>query len=161
MRRYAWLIAGLLLLAWWAWSQHAPAPVATAPPGAAQDAATRAPGALPPGDATRAPPPVAARDYPAWLPREALDTLRLIERGGPYPYRQDGGVFGNRERLLPPRPRGYYREYTVRTPGARDRGARRIVAGGGTPDGSRPVEFFYTGDHYRSFRRFTPAQVRQ
>lgn len=161
MRRYAWLIAGLLLLAWWAWSQHAPAPVASAPQRTAQEhAGARAPQASPPGNATHAPPPVAARAYPSWLPDEALDTLQLIARDGPYPHRQDGDVFQNRERLLPQQPRGYYREYTVRTPGSRDRGARRIVAGGGTPDGGRPVEFFYTDDHYRSFRRFTPAQVR-
>lgn len=88
--------------------------------------------------------------YPAFLPAEALDTLRLIERGGPYPYRQDDGVFGNREGRLPQQSRGYYREYTVETPGSRDRGARRIIAGG-----RPPVEYFYTDDHYRSFRRFT------
>lgn len=82
------------------------------------------------------------------LPPEALDTLRLIRDGGPFPHRQDDGVFGNRERLLPARPRGWYREYTVRTPGARDRGARRIVTGGRPPS-----EFFYSDDHYRSFRR--------
>src|SRR3546814_9068009 len=68
------------------------------------------------------------------------------------PHRQDGGTFQNRERLLPAQPRGYYREYTVRTPGSRDGGARRIVSGG-----SPPAEFFYTDDHYRSYRRFAPA----
>ena len=88
--------------------------------------------------------------YPAFLPEEAIETLRLIERGGPYPYRQDDGVFGNRERRLPQQSRGYYREYTVETPGSRDRGARRIIAGG-----RPPVEYFYTDDHYGSFRRFT------
>jgi guanyl-specific ribonuclease Sa len=81
------------------------------------------------------------------LPAEALDTLRLIARGGPFPHRQDGTVFQNRERLLPNRPHGYYREFTVRTPGARDRGARRIVTGGDPPE-----VFYYTEDHYRSFR---------
>src|SRR3546814_5816493 len=89
--------------------------------------------------------------YPAWLPAQALDTLALIERGGPYPQRQDGGTFQKRERLLPPQPRGYYREYTVRTPGSRDRGARRIVSGD-----SPPAEFFYTDDHYRRDRKRTP-----
>jgi ribonuclease T1 len=84
----------------------------------------------------------------AGLPPEAVETLRLIERGGPFPYRQDGTVFQNRERLLPDRPRGYYREYTVRTPGARDRGARRIVTGGDPPE-----VWYYTEDHYRSFRQ--------
>lgn len=88
--------------------------------------------------------------YPDFLPPEAIDTLQLIARGGPYPYRQDDGVFGNRERRLPQQPRGYYREYTVETPGSPDRGARRIVSGG-----QPPVEYFYTDDHYRSFRRFT------
>lgn len=80
------------------------------------------------------------------LPPEARATLRLIERGGPFPYRKDGTVFGNRERLLPLHSHGYYREYTVPTPGSRDRGARRIVAGS-------QGEHYYTSDHYRSFRR--------
>jgi ribonuclease T1 len=79
------------------------------------------------------------------LPPEALQALVLIKRGGPFPYAQDGKVFGNRERLLPQRKRGYYREYTVSAPGARDRGPRRIVAG-------QPGEYYYTDDHYRSFR---------
>lgn len=82
----------------------------------------------------------------AQLPPEARETLRLIEAGGPFPYARDGAVFHNREGRLPKRGRGYYREYTVRTPGAADRGARRIVAG-------RAREFYYTEDHYRSFRR--------
>ncbi|MCS6827976.1 MAG: hypothetical protein NZ553_15290 [Caldilinea sp.] len=80
------------------------------------------------------------------LPPEALDTLALIERGGPFPFRQDGTIFQNRERRLPPKPTGYYREYTVITPGASTRGARRIVAGAGG-------ELYYTDDHYVSFRR--------
>lgn len=87
------------------------------------------------------------------LPPEALETLELIQRGGPFPYRQDGTVFQNREGLLPARPRGYYREYTVTTPGARDRGARRIVTGGDPPE-----VYYYTADHYRSFR---PLELRQ
>ena len=82
----------------------------------------------------------------ASLPPEARATLALIDRKGPFPYARDGAVFGNRERLLPRRPRGYYREYTVKTPGKRHRGARRIVAGAGG-------ERYYTDDHYRSFRR--------
>jgi ribonuclease T1 len=85
------------------------------------------------------------------LPREARETLALIKAGGPFPYTKDGSVFGNREGLLPKRNRGYYREYTVKTPGSRDRGARRIVAGGcGEYVCS---EYFYTEDHYRSFKR--------
>jgi ribonuclease T1 len=80
------------------------------------------------------------------LPAEAHDTLQLIRKGGPYPYPQDGHAFHNRERLLPPRSAGYYAEFTVKTPGARGRGARRIVAG-------RGGELYYTADHYGSFRR--------
>ena len=82
----------------------------------------------------------------AELPPEARATLRLIERGGPFPHKRDGVVFANRERLLPPKPRGYYHEYTVPTPGRRDRGARRIVAG-------EAREYYYSDDHYRSFRK--------
>ncbi|MCA3178147.1 MAG: ribonuclease [Burkholderiaceae bacterium] len=84
------------------------------------------------------------------LPREARETLALIRAGGPFPYDKDGTVFGNRERLLPRQLRGYYTEYTVKTPGSRDRGARRIVAGG---DPRTSGEYWYTDDHYRSFRR--------
>ncbi len=80
------------------------------------------------------------------LPREARDTLRLIERGGPFPFDKDGVTFQNREGILPSRPRGYYHEYTVITPGENDRGARRIVTG------SRG-ELYYTDDHYDSFKR--------
>lgn len=80
------------------------------------------------------------------LPAEARATLALIRAGGPFPHAQDGRTFGNREKLLPQREHGYYREYTVGTPGARDRGARRIVAG-------RVGEYYYTADHYRSFKR--------
>ena len=87
----------------------------------------------------------------AGLPPEAIETLALIQRGGPFPYRTDGTTFQNRERLLPAKPRGYYREYTVPTPGSRDRGARRIVAGGNPPE-----VFYYTADHYSSFRQIEP-----
>ncbi|MFE4621334.1 ribonuclease domain-containing protein [Streptomyces sp. NPDC056747] len=79
------------------------------------------------------------------LPPEARRTLDLIARGGPYPYAKDGAVFSNFERLLPREERGYYREYTVKTPGERDRGARRIVTG-------RDGEIYWTDDHYESFR---------
>jgi ribonuclease T1 len=85
------------------------------------------------------------------LPSEARQTVALIKAGGPFPHQRDGSVFHNREGLLPKRDRGYYREYTVKTPGAKDRGARRIVAGGCGEFGC--VEYFYTDDHYRSFRR--------
>ncbi|MFV0406316.1 MAG: ribonuclease domain-containing protein [Propioniciclava sp.] len=82
----------------------------------------------------------------AELPPEAADTLTLIEVGPPYPYRADGETFGNREGLLPDRPRGYYREFTVETPGSSDRGARRIVVG-------ERGDYYWTEDHYASFRR--------
>lgn len=97
--------------------------------------------------------PAAAADtsdsLPAFLPAEARDTVALILRGGPFVHRQDGSVFGNREGRLPRQPRGWYHEYTVETPGSHDRGARRIVTGG-TP----PSEWYYSDDHYGSFRRF-------
>jgi len=80
------------------------------------------------------------------LPKEAQDTLKLIDKGGPFPYNRDGVVFGNREKILPKRSNGYYHEYTVKTPGERDRGARRIVTG-------QSDERYYTDDHYASFRR--------
>jgi len=82
------------------------------------------------------------------LPPEATVVIDRIEHGGPFAYRQDGSVFQNRERRLPSQPTGYYREYTVPTPGERTRGARRIVTGG-----RPPVVYYYTDDHYRSFTR--------
>jgi guanyl-specific ribonuclease Sa len=109
-----------------------------------------------------APPPIAAPTdqpesgaasssarLPAFLPPEARHTLALIANGGPFPHRQDGVVFGNYEHLLPAKPRGWYHEYTVETPGAHDRGARRIITGGNPPE-----VYYYTDDHYRSFREF-------
>ena len=82
------------------------------------------------------------------LPAEARETLRLIDAGGPFPHRRDGIAFQNREHRLPEQPKGYYREYTVPTPGSKDRGARRIIAGD-----KPPRVFYYTGDHYKTFRR--------
>ncbi len=90
----------------------------------------------------------------AALPLEAQRTQRLIRAGGPFPYAKDGGVFGNFERQLPQRERGFYREYTVETPGARDRGARRIVCGGKQP--VEPDACYYTADHYASFKLIAP-----
>ena len=87
----------------------------------------------------------------ASLPRQAQETQQSILAGGPFAYSKDGSVFGNRERVLPTRPRGHYREYTVATPGARNRGAQRIVCGGGQM--KAPEVCFYTADHYRTFRR--------
>lgn len=104
----------------------------------------------------------AARDAPSIpsevrvdeLPAEALHTLALIKRGGPFPYRRDGTAFRNREKRLPLQPRGYYTEYTVTTPHSRDRGARRIVAGRGEArDPATSGEYYYTDDHYNTFRR--------
>ena len=140
MRRTWFIIAIALLAGLWFWRQPAP----MQPPA---EQVTTDQGAKPRGSGdTR------ATRLPAWLPPEARPVLAAIERGGPYAYPQDGGTFQNRERKLPPQPRGYYREFTVDTPGSRDRGARRIVTGG-----DPPVAYWYTADHYRSFRRFDPG----
>lgn len=122
------VVAALMLVAAW---QHGRQP--SAPP-APHDTASTTVGIT----ASRLPPEVAA-------------TLALIARGGPFPHRQDGVVFGNYEGHLPAAPRGYYHEYTVPTPGARNRGTRRIITGG-TP----PTTYWYTGDHYRHFEPITP-----
>ena len=105
--------------------------------------AAKGPLELPPGSG-------AATVRLAELPRQGRETYELIRSGGPFPYEKDGTVFGNRERLLPAAPRGYWREYTVRTPGSRDRGARRIVCG---DQPRRPDACYYTADHYASFRQ--------
>jgi ribonuclease T1 len=110
-------------------------PAATASPGRSGSGAS-------PSRGTDGLPTVRSSD----LPVQAQQVLRLIDAGGPFPYPQDGTVFGNVERLLPVHPRGWYREFTVPTPGSPDRGARRIVAG---QDGTR----YYTADHYESFAR--------
>jgi ribonuclease T1 len=136
----------LLLAAIWLWPQPEPTDglSPTRDAGAAQDSRS---------DRSVRPEAPSGDDHEpsaaAILPTEARDTLALIARGGPYPHRQDGAVFENRERRLPSRARGYYREFTVRTPGERTRGARRIVTGGDPPS-----QFWYTDDHYASFRRF-------
>lgn len=160
----------VVLLSGWFWQQnrtrHAagndPA-VAAAP---AANAGSSQPLPLPPLETTRsgsqtdtAPAPTPAASAPAgpalasFLPPEAHATLRLIAQGGPFPHSQDGSVFGNRERRLPSKPRGYYREYTVETPGLGHRGARRIITGGQPPD-----VYYYTDDHYDSFRSFQVAR---
>ena len=106
---------------------------------------------------TQAKVPLAADNFTtvsiAQLPFQGAQTHALIMRGGPFPYDKDGVVFGNRERLLPAKNRGYYREYTVRTPGVSHRGTRRIVCGG-EPRASDAC--YYTADHYASFRRIVP-----
>lgn len=109
-----------------------PPPTATSPP--------RAPSVAPAATDGLATIPFGA------LPPEAQRTIDLIDRGGPFPYDRDGITFGNREGLLPPQADGFYREYTVVTPGSADRGARRIIAG-------RDGRLYYTDDHYESFRR--------
>jgi len=92
------------------------------------------------------------------LPVQAQETHRLVLAGGPFPHAKDGVVFGNRERLLPRKARGFYREYTVKTPGARNRGARRLVCGGTPP--TSPEVCYYTGDHYASFQRIRAEAAR-
>ena len=100
---------------------------------------------------TEAPAAVLQTMTVAALPTQGRDMMALIEKGGPFKYDKDGTVFGNREKFLPARQRGYYREYTVRTPGESSRGARRIVCGGQQP--RAPDACFYTDDHYGSFRQ--------
>ncbi len=132
MRRlHPLILLAALLFAIVLWQRHAPAPAAVHPSG---------------GTPTTQGTAVAARGF---LPGEAQATLHRIARGGPFDHDQDGVVFGNYEGRLPQAPRGYYHEYTVETPGARTRGARRIITGG-----NPPVIYYYTGDHYRSFHRF-------
>lgn len=87
------------------------------------------------------------------LPEPGVETYRNIQRGGPFPFEKDGVIFGNRERILPMQKRGYYREYTVKTPGSRNRGAQRIVCGG---PATAPDACYYTADHYASFRMIVP-----
>mgnify|MGYP003398540097 len=134
MRRLSTIALLVLLLAGWWWLQHPERELQPIPTQGVSAPAAELP---------------ATNDLPSFLPREARTTLGLIERGGPFPHRQDGGVFGNREGRLPSKPRGYYREYTVDTPGLDHRGARRIVTGG-----QPPAVYYYTDDHYDSFRSF-------
>lgn len=104
--------------------------------------------------ALTAPAPISTQIPMAELPRQGQQVMAQIRQGGPFRYEKDGTVFGNRERLLPRASRGYYREYTVPTPGLNHRGARRIVCGGEQP--RRPDDCYYTEDHYSSFRRIVP-----
>lgn len=159
----------VVLLSGWFWQQnrtrHAAVDDPTPAAAPAADAGNSQPLPLPPLEETTghgsqtdaAPAPVASAPagpaLPAFLPPEAHATLRLITQGGPFPHSQDGSVFGNRERHLPSKPRGYYREYTVETPGLGHRGARRIITGGQPPD-----VYYYTDDHYDSFRSFQVAR---
>jgi len=135
------ILLAALIFALVLWQRHSPQPGQRA---RASDA---------PGTAQLTREPTASIDLPAFLPPVARTTIERITRDGPFEHLQDGVVFGNYERLLPAQPRGYYHEYTVETPGAQTRGARRIITGG-TPS----VVFYYTDDHYRSFRRFQVLQ---
>ncbi|MFZ2503594.1 MAG: ribonuclease domain-containing protein [Nocardioides sp.] len=134
-------LAALLLVVGWYWWTH------TGPPAAVMEEG--------PGSGISVNRPKAEQTDPvsglilvdrSTLPPEAIDTLALIKAGGPFPYDEDDGTFKNLEGLLPDRDRGYYREYTVETPGSSTRGARRIVVGGGG-------EYYWTEDHYQSFER--------
>lgn len=119
---------------------------ATTSGGAATDSVRATPAAATPAAPSRHADDGMATVSAGDLPAQARTTMGLIKSDGPFPYRQDGVVFQNRERLLPPESRGYYHEYTVRTPGSPDRGARRIIK-------ARDGTLYYTSDHYRSFRR--------
>jgi guanyl-specific ribonuclease Sa len=143
---WVWVAAALLFALWLFWPRtvNSPAP-GEAPPSASAPAAAGGGGAV---ELARNDAPA----LPAFLPAEARETVVLIQRGGPYPHPQDGSVFQNRERHLPDMPRGYYHEYTVDTPGLDHRGARRIVTGG-----QPPSTWYYTDDHYDSFRSFDVA----
>lgn len=144
-----WVLAIAVLLAWQYLPRQPaphPAPSVTSSPGPAGSIGSARP--------TPAQPDAGA-SLPAFLPAEAGATIARIRRGGPFPHPQDGGVFGNREGHLPRQPRGWYREYTVDTPGLAHRGTRRIVTGGDPPQA-----WYYSDDHYASFRRFDPGTAR-
>ena len=130
------LLLAVLAIAALLWGRHSPEP---SPQGTA----------LPQNASVPRPAGGASNTLPSFLPPEAADTLRRIASGGPFQHRQDGVVFQNREHRLPAMPEGYYHEYTVDTPGLDYRGARRIITGG-TP----PQVYYYTDDHYRTFRPF-------
>lgn len=143
-RRLAGLVSLLLIgcLVWWSTSGDPSDDAPASSPSATSSTTAAAPGLPSLDDIT-----ISIGD----LPPEAVDVLAAIEAGGPYAYPKDGSVFGNREKLLPLEKRGYYREYTVPTPGSEDRGARRFVVGGGG-------EVYYSADHYQTFRRVRAVQ---
>jgi ribonuclease T1 len=127
----------IVILAVTMWQRHAGTLPSATPPNSSVDGKLVRPARRSAGDASGS------------VPAQAREMVQRIQSGGPYEHRQDSGVFGNYEGLLPNQPRGYYHEYTVETPGAHNRGARRIITGGTPPD-----VWYYTDDHYRSFRRF-------
>ena len=144
-----WVLSITLLLAWRYWPHETLQ--YPAPPVATTQASGRAPASV------EYPAPPSERSLPdarlpAFLPAEALHTIALIQRGGPFTHQQDGSVFGNREGHLPTKPRGWYHEYTVETPGLSHRGTRRIITGG-----IPPHVWYYTSNHYDSFRAFDPG----
>jgi guanyl-specific ribonuclease Sa len=150
MRRHlrkpgVWIAALILLALWLLWPRPVSSPPPASLPSTAPTTASGAPMASPPPG----PAAPAKATLPSFLPDEALATIRRIQGGGPFEHHQDGGIFGNREGHLPARPSGYYREYTVETPRLPHRGARRIVTGGQPPE-----VWYYTDDHYDSFRAF-------
>ena len=153
MRRWTIPILLLLAIAMFAWSQQRATTLllATPPSTAATSTHTAATAPTPIGTPTAS--PASEASTPDSLPPEAAHTLALIQHGGPFQHRQDGVVFQNREHRLPSEAFGYYHEYTVPTPGAGDRGARRIITGG-----DPPTIYFYTDDHYRSFRTLEVAR---
>lgn len=144
------LVAAVLVLGLWWWAGGADDPPPQARETPSQVATPRSPG-TPSG----APSGTSSGIRVAFgaLPREAQETVRLVQRGGPFPYDRDGVVFENREGLLPHHERGYYHEYTVPTPGSADRGARRLVTAGKSL--THPEAWYYSDDHYRSFREVT------
>lgn len=148
----------VVLLGGWFWQQqrtHKPAITTETTPSITQDSGRQNKPLELPGLERGSGTSTGTRDdaLPAFLPPEAHETLRLIARGGPFPHPQDDSVFGNRERRLPAKPRGYYHEYTVDTPGLSHRGTRRIITGG-----QPPVVYYYTDDHYDSFHSFRVAR---
>ncbi|UKE68037.1 ribonuclease [Xanthomonas cerealis pv. cerealis] len=151
MRKPVLLIVAIALLAAGLWGIRA----LQQPPHPQFAPALTHPAPLPAPTPAPATPAAADATLPPFLPPEARATITLIQRGGPFTHRQDGSVFGNRENRLPSRPRGYYREYTVDTPGLEHRGTRRIVTGGDPPD-----VWYYSDDHYASFRSFSIASGR-
>jgi guanyl-specific ribonuclease Sa len=136
------LLLVVLVVAALLWGRHSPEP---SPRGTASPQTS----VLPQGAPDTRSAGTQSNSLPSFLPPEAADMLRRIASGGPFEHRQDGVVFQNRERRLPAMPEGYYHEYTVDTPGLDYRGARRIITGG-TP----PQVYYYTDDHYRTFRQF-------
>ncbi|MGH8108582.1 MAG: ribonuclease domain-containing protein [Arenimonas sp.] len=149
LKKYGWiaLFAAFLLVFWLGQQSTSQNPVASAPVVEHSRPEIQSPPAA--ASLTHDDVVQKTNNLPDFLPAEAKTTLDLIFKGGPFPYRQDGVVFQNREKRLPGQPRGHYHEYTVETPGLNHRGARRIITGG-----NPVVIYYYTDDHYDSFREF-------